>query len=130
MRFGIIDGKHTLLMMPGRGKFSEVIQGGTHGTMTKQHCTRVVLFLGESQQILCALPRSNVLASREVESVLPAEHGHQSGGVVKLDAQCVGARIRSTGLRCRKSFGGSQSYTEGDLEWEFLPPAIRFVGQG
>ena len=96
--------------------------------MTKQHCTRVMLVLGESQQILCALTRSNVLASREVKSALPAEHGHQCGGVAKLGAQCVSARIRLAGLRCRKSFGGSQSYTEGDLEWNFLPPAILFVG--
>src|SRR5262245_15441227 len=97
MRFGSIDGKHTLLMMPGRGKFSKIIQGRAHGTMTEQHCTRVMLFLGESQQILCALPCSNVLASREVKSALPAEHGHQSGGVAKLGAQCVGASIRSSG---------------------------------
>jgi hypothetical protein len=96
--------------------------------MTKQHCTRVMLFLRESQQILCALPRSNVLASREVKGALPAEHRHQSGGVAKLGAQCVGARIRSAGLRCRKPLGGGQSYTEGDLEWKFLLPAIRFVG--
>src|SRR5689334_15002677 len=79
--FGSIDAKHTLLMILGRGKFSEKIQGGAYGAMTKQHCTRVMLFLGESQQILCAVPRSDVFASREVKSALPAEHGHQRGRV-------------------------------------------------
>ncbi len=28
VRFGSVDGKHTLLVMPGRGKFSKIIQGG------------------------------------------------------------------------------------------------------
>src|SRR5262245_8250559 len=48
VRFGIIDGKHALLTMPGRGKISQKMQGETHDKMTSQHCTRVILFVGET----------------------------------------------------------------------------------
>src|SRR5689334_22063892 len=47
VRLGSIDGKHTLQMVPGRGKFSQKMQRETHRQMTKQHRARVIVFLGE-----------------------------------------------------------------------------------
>src|SRR5215510_11303469 len=117
---GVIEGQALFRVGAGRGKLTEIKQGGCERRMGLQHEGDVVLVLGQGEALVPQLPRGLQLPPCIIKLPQSPQHREEPRRLVHLCAQHARPRVDLLHLGGPWALDGDQCRAQGNPQVELL----------
>ncbi len=130
MLLRVVEGYALLQVGSGSGQFTLPKYGLAHGPMRLQKGGRVLLALGETEELLGEFARRLQLPARLIKQPEAPEHWEELRGLPDLPAERSCPGVDTLDFRRSKALDGHQRATEGGLQGEFVLRTLGGVREG